>query len=249
MEGTPVAERLIEVDRSLVLAADVPTHEDLYQLLEDVSDAPSISAVKLGFMAGLDGLAAAADIVDDVFDARCWSIYDHQKGGTDLPDMDEKFAEKLMSAGIDAAILFPLTGPKTQRRWTSACLKVGLRVIIGGMMTHDEFLVSEGGYVADDAPSRIYNVACDQGIVDFVLPGNKLSWMQKIVDLLNARLGAGNYAVHSPGLIRQGGSLSESGKIAGSIYHPIIGGGVYDLPRTERLRAVTNAVTVIGAAV
>ena len=44
-------------------------------------------------------------------------VYDHQKGGTDIPRKGDSFAEDCKYAGMDAAILFPFGGPETQRHW------------------------------------------------------------------------------------------------------------------------------------
>ena len=102
-------------------------------------------------------------------------IYDHQKGGTDIPKMGTNFAEVCHSAGINAVILFPLTGPETEQHWVRECKRVGLHVLVGGLMTHKGFLASEGGFVLDEAPVRIFDIATNLGVTDFVVPGNKPS--------------------------------------------------------------------------
>lgn len=127
----------------------------------------------------------------------------------------------------DAVILFPFAGPATQFAWTKACQDAGLRVLIGGVMTHPQFLVSEGGYIADEAPERIFRAACRQGVTDFVVPGSKLKWVKDLRALLVERLGENGFTLYAPGFITQGGDISECGKAAGERFHPIVGSAIY----------------------
>lgn len=170
-------ERLIISDqRSIIVAADVPNIIDLVGATIDV---PGISAYKLGLSqsVSLDGLFHAVNVI------RAWKkrkpviIYDHQKAGNDIPDIGKQYAKNLSDIGVDAVILFPFAGPATQEKWTMACLDAGLKVLTGGVMTHPKFLVSEGGYIADDAPERIIRLAVELGVQHFVVPGTKLNWV------------------------------------------------------------------------
>src|SRR3989344_2735929 len=126
-----------------------------------------------------------------------------------------EFAQKIKNAGCDAVILFPFAGPETQARWTEACQEAQLDVLIGGVMTHDKFLVSEGGYVSDDASEKIFRLACRQGVYRFVVPGTKVDWVKRLRAMLDAELGASCFDLYAPGFITQGGDISECGKAAG----------------------------------
>ncbi len=68
-------------------------------------------------------------------------IYDHQKAATDIPDLGEKFARAVK--GVNAVILFPFTGPETEKAWIKACKKARLGIIVGGEMTHKGFSEKE----------------------------------------------------------------------------------------------------------
>lgn len=237
--------RLIAADRSIVVAADVGI-DDLHTLAGDLSDAPGIGAFKVGFTAGLDdeGLFGVVSTI------RAWSenipiIYDHQKAGTDILDTGESFARVVKRAGCDAAILFPLAGPETQSAWTKACQDEGLRVIVGGMMTHPRFLASEGGYISDDAPMRIYERAYDDGVRDFVVPGTveRLPHMRRICIFLRGLAREEEIDFYSPGLITQGGSISECGKIAGKRFHSIVGRAITSLDTREARREAVRLYT------
>ena len=44
------------------------------------------------------------------------------------------------------------------------CFKFGLTPIVGDEMTHSKHLRSEGGYIADEAPKRMYRDAAKLGV-------------------------------------------------------------------------------------
>jgi len=219
---------LIGLDRSVIVAADV-SKEYLLRLVTATSGISGIRAIKYGISLGLKGLDQAITLA-----RKCYpegeapiAIYDHQKAGNDIPGMGKTYARTLADCGADAAIIFPFTGPATQEAWTNALDSAGLSVIVGGIMTHEKFLQSEGGYISDDAPERIYRLAAKMGVRHFVVPGNKLAWVKKIKAILDEELGEGNYVLYAPGFITQGGDLSECGLVAGKKFHGIVGGGIY----------------------
>jgi orotidine-5'-phosphate decarboxylase len=238
-------KRLIEADRSLVVAADVPSLDSLRELLKPIKGLTGFSAAKLGIELALDGLARSVNLVREVCGEKMICIYDHQKAANDIPEMGPKFAKKLRYCGVSAAILFPFAGPKTQEAWIKGCQDEGLHVLVGSVMTHPEFLVSEGGYISDKAPEKIFSLACELGVRDFVVPGTKLYWVQRLRTLLDERLGEGGYDLSAPGFITQGGDLSECGKAAGQYFHSIVGRALYGIPINERRAAAELMVSKI----
>lgn len=222
-------KRFIKANKSIIVAADVPGKKSLIRLAKATAGVDGVGGFKFGITQGLNGLAEAIDSVKNIEGHENTSIiYDHQKAGNDIPDMGAKFARTLRKAGVDVAILFPFTGPATQEAWTRACIDEGLQVMTGGIMTHPQFLVSEGGYIDDDAPLQIYRLACDLGVEHFVVPGNKPDWVTRIRGVLEDNIGVGNFSLSAPGFITQGGDISECGRIAGDIFYPIVGGGIYN---------------------
>jgi orotidine-5'-phosphate decarboxylase len=151
--------------------------------------------------------------------------------------MGGPLARKLKKNGVNAAILFPFTGPKTQTEWTKACQGEGLVVLTGGIMTHQNFLVSEGGYISDDAPERIIKLAIELGVTDFIAPGNKVLWVDKIKKWAEEALGVEGFTISAPGFIKQKGVISDCAKVAGSKWHAIIGTAIYGKPTIEEMRA------------
>lgn len=240
--------RLIDLPKSIIPAADVDG-EHLPTLCTAVKGIARIKAIKLGLDLGLTGLQQVVGIVKEA-NPELITIFDLQKAGNDIPPMGSKFAKRLKSSGVDAAILFPFAGPATQEAWTKACFDVELTVLTGGIMTHPKFLVSEGGYIPDDVPEKIYRLAIELGVRSFVVPGNKLPWVEKLRALFDQEIGAGKFDLYAPGFVTQGGDVSECGQAAGPQFHAICGSGIYGKPiRTgdEMKEAAFGLVKAIAA--
>src|SRR3990167_5968893 len=155
--------RIIPADRSIVPAADVLSVEYLPYLLEAINGVQGIGGIKLGFTLAFDNLREVVQMIRAVNPG--WAvIYDHQKAGCDIPRNGEKFAYKMREAGVDAAIVFPLAGIETEMAWITALQGAGVPVILGGEMTHEGFFVSEGGFIADEAPERMFRIGARLGV-------------------------------------------------------------------------------------
>ena len=231
---------IIPAARSLIIAMDVEGAW-FYDLVTALELVEGIGAVKFGFLQLNTGLESCVELARDTL-GNIPILYEHQKIGSGVTDGDIKFAKTLRQAGIDAAIIYPFTGPTTQEYCTKALLDEGLGVLIGGVMTHDKFLVSESGYVADEAVLKIYSMAIAQGVEHFVIPGNKLHWVTRIRRLLDEELGPGQYVLYGNGFIRQGGDLASCMKIVDNKLHAIIGSAIYEHKNVEDMR--TEAVTI-----
>lgn len=189
-------------------------------LVEKTHSLEGLSAYKVGFRLGLEiGLPEAVRIVRRHTQKPV--MYDHQKAANDIPDTGKLFAEVCKRAGIDSVILFPLTGPLVLKGWVEACRQAELDVIVGGLMTHDRFLVSEGGFIADEAAQLIYMMAADLGVTDFVLPSTKMDFSWSIYQSLRNR--GVNPTFYSPGIGTQGGKWSDLCRDDGPPWHAIVG--------------------------
>jgi len=219
---------IIKQDRSVVPACDVQDLGGLEKLVKATAGVEGIGAYKVGFELVITyGLPAVVESIKAITDLPV--IYDHQKAATDIPDTGAKFARACKAAKVDAVILFPLTGPKTEDAWIGACKKEKLGVIVGGEMTHPGFKESEGGYIEDSACTEIYKRASKQGIRDFVIPGNRLDRIKVYRDLLDDV----KPVFYSPGLVAQGGKITDSAKAAGDRWHAIVGRGIYQAKDME----------------
>lgn len=249
---------IISERRSVIVAADVNNVASLIDVVEATIDVPGISAYKIGasLVKHLDNVVSNIRKIGARKEKNPSIIYDHQKAGNDIPDIGTGFAKMLAESGVDVAILFPFAGPATQEKWTMSCFEAGLKVITGGIMTHPKFLVSEGGYIADDAPERIIRLAVELEVRHFVVPGTKLNWVQKIKELLDSLLGSGNYVLYAPGFVDQGGIITECGKFAGDNWHAIVGSAIYKKKTPAEMREaailatsqINNDEAVIGLA-
>lgn len=169
-------------------------------------------------------------------------IYDHQKAATDIPDMGKVFARAMKEAKVDAAILFPQSGPATQMEWIKGLQAEGVGVLVGGEMTHPQYLDSEGGYIMNAAPEVIYYKAAEAGVTNFVVPGNKPSKIMKYKDVIKEAKPSIEMALYAPGFIKQKGKIEDAGKAAGDVeWHAIVGTAIY--AATDKTQAAKDLVT------
>lgn len=222
---------IIKMNKSVIPACDVADIKQFENLIKETAGVKGIGAYKLGFQ-----LALKYGLPKLVKSARAFTdkplIYDHQKAATDIPDVAGKFAEVCKSSGIDAVILFPMSGPETEKAFIQAAQKAGLGVIVGGEMTHPGYLQSENGFLLNDAPKKIYEIAVQMGVSDFVVPGNKPEKIAFYKQFLESR--GAKPVLYSPGLVAQGGEITESAKAAGTNWHAIVGRALYEAQNVKK---------------
>jgi len=127
---------------------------------------------------------------------------------------------------VNAVILFPQAGPVTEEAWIKAAREEKMEVIIGGEMTHKGYLESDNGFLKSDMPKRVYTIAANLGVKDFVVPGNKPDKIREYKEMLEAL--SVKPVFYSPGLVAQGGSITDGARAAGDKWHAIIGRGLYE---------------------
>lgn len=217
--------RFLKAERGIIIAADVPTLDNLRDLAELGSRIEEVVAIKVGFMLALRyGLPSVVKAVNEVSNIPI--IYDHQKAATDIPAMGKPFASVCRNAGVQGVIFFPHAGPKTLEAFVMAALEEGLHPIVGLVMTHSAFLQSEGGFIADSAPDIICKIGIESGVRSFVLPGTKPDIVEKYAKGPLASVQPVN--IMMPGIGAQGGSIMRAFKAAkGHFPHAIIGSAIY----------------------
>ena len=233
-----MTEHLIAATRTVIPACDVD-EVGLRELVAATCDLDGVGAYKLGFVSALSiGLPEAVRIIRHVSDKPI--IYDHQKAGTDIPDTGLAFARIVRRAGVDAVILFPFAGPIVETKWIQAAQQEGMGVIVGALMPHDQFLARDGGFVAEEAIQRIFDIAISQGVRDFVVPATKPKQVERIRSAIDAA-GAGLEATfYFPGFGVQGGEISLVTQVAGPRWHAIVGRAIYE---EADMRAATIALS------
>jgi len=214
---------IIKLNKSIIPSCDISDLTKLKNLVKETCSVEGIGAYKIGLELCIPyGLYPVLDTIRKHTDLPI--IYDHQKAATDIPELGEKFAKAVK--GVDAVILFPLTGPETEKAWINACKKAKLGVIVGGEMTHKGFLESESGFISEKDSLKIYEIAAKEKINDYVVPGNKPEKIKLYKAFLEAR--GIKPVFYSPGLIAQGGNITESAQAAGESWHAIIGRALYN---------------------
>ena len=217
-------KKIIKLKRSLIPSCDVSSLSALKTLVKETTNIKGVGAYKIGFQLALSfGMKKVVETIRKYSELPI--MYDHQKAANDIPEMGKRFAETCND--VDAVILFPFTGPTSEREWIRAMKEKNLGVIVGGEMTHKQFLESDGGFIRENAPKEIYTIAAEEDVVDFVVPGNKPEKIKMYKTLLQKK-GIANPIFYSPGFITQGGNVSEAVKVAGEHYHAIVGRAIYE---------------------
>jgi orotidine-5'-phosphate decarboxylase len=213
---------IIKLDKSIIPACDVATIDELKKLVMETYSVDGIGAYKIGFELVIPyGMKKIVSTIRGITDHPI--IYDHQKAATDIPATGKKFVNACK--GADAVIFFPQAGPVTAETWIKAAKDKEMAVIVGGEMTHDGYLESDNGFLKDDMPVRVYTIAANLGVTDFVVPGNKPMKITEYKNILEAMDIEPTF--YSPGLVAQGGSITDGAKAAGHRWHAIVGRGIY----------------------
>ncbi len=228
----PLEQRIVRLDRSVIPACDIDELDKFKEVVAGTAGNPKIGGYKIGFELGYGGKGwGLADVVEVAKSGAPEKtvIFDHQKAGSDIPDTGKNFARKMKKAGVDAVIFFPQAGPETERAWIYHAFDQGLKVIVGGRMTHPAYAVSEGGFITDEGALMMYRIAAQAGVSDFVVPGNKPQVIAQIKELVREE-GIHNPTFYAPGFVTQGGDVSEAAKVAGDRFHAIVGRDIMNAP-------------------
>ncbi len=219
--------RSISRDRSLIIACDVPDTASLEVIVAETNPVRAVGGYKLGFSLGLRyGLPGLVSIIRKYTDKPV--IYDHQKGGTDVPHTADLFAQAMSSAGIDYAILFPFSSPSTEVAWIRALQREGVTPVVGALMTTADFLAENGGFFSMVVVRRIFQIASELGVDHFVLPANKPDQALELRRDIEALVSDPVFFL--PGVGAQGGEVSRLRGVMGRRWHGIVGRTVYTSP-------------------
>ena len=230
----------MKAKKTIIPSCDVATEAELRELVKATADVQGIGAYKIGFELVIPfGMQRIVRIIREFSDLPV--IYDHQKAGTDVPFTGRKFVHACK--GADAIIIFPQAGPESEKAFIQAAQDAGTDIIVGGEMTHPAYLAADGGYLADDTPQRIYTIAAEMGVRDFVVPGNKPAKIKAYRELLE-NLGI-QPVLYSPGLLAQGGLVEESARAAGQQWHAIVGRGIYGQPDAQSMRKAAEELVKV----
>ena len=218
-------QELFRLKYGVIPACDVNTIQEFEDIIKDTSSVPGIVGYKIGAILALEhGLPCLAQVARKHTDFPL--IYDHQKAGTDIPDMASRFALVCARNGVAGFILFPHAGPATEIAFIQSVLDAGLVPIVGGEMTHPQFLQAEGGFILDSGPEQMFRIATNAGVSAFVLPGKRVHSIQKYATMLGETVQ--NPIFMMPGIGRQGGDIQKAFEATGGhASYAIIGSSIY----------------------
>ena len=219
-------KKLIQQNKSVIVACDVSGLEALKELVLQTMNIQGIGGYKVGAVLAIKyGLLQIVALIRKYTSLPI--IYDHQKGGTDIPDLGEAFINSVASSGVDALILFPFGGRLTLEKWVEAAKMAGITILIGGQMTQAGFLEKEGGFVANQGPEAIYRQAARLGVKNFVVPGNRLDLAVSYKRVIFQEIGGEEVVFYAPGFGFQEGEITKANKVLGNRWHPIVGRSIY----------------------
>lgn len=223
---------LFEKEHGVITACDVVSLEQFRELVNKTHHIEGIVGYKVGVTLALSyGLKTLTDIVRECCNLPV--IYDHQKAGTDIPQMGEKFAGVCCKGGIKSVIIFPQAGPETERAFIKAIIDKKMVPMVGGEMTHPAYMEREEGFIRNNAPEEMYRIGAENGVEYFILPGNREQSLKKYNDILSEIVNDPKYCM--PGIGRQGGRIKKAFTILeGYSAYAIIGSSIYKSNNMEK---------------
>lgn len=217
---------LFRASWGIVPACDMSDLAELERVVKATHKLSFVQGYKVGMVPALSvGLAHLVATIRKFTDLPI--IYDHQKFGTDIPEICGGEIVGLFSeSGVQSVIIFPHAGIRTLEAATKALFQAGLIPMVGGEMTHPGYLQSEGGYIADGAPTRIYMDAVGLGVSYFIVPGTRLQSMARFKAQLDQVVVEPKFLF--PGVGRgQGGDIVAAFKqVAPAPAYAIVGRGI-----------------------
>jgi len=216
---------LFDLDFGVIVACDVSSLDFFTKIVKETASLEGIVGFKVGVTLALTyGLKRVTEVVDEYCNLPV--IYDHQKAGTDIPQMGNKFSEVCSKGGIRGVILFPQAGPITEEAFITAVFEKQMVPLVGGEMTHPGYLADEKGYIRNTAPVDMYTFAVKNHVKYFIVPGNKPPVLQKYQKIITGLDNDARYCM--PGIGRQGGDITSAfTALSGSSAYAIIGSSIY----------------------
>jgi len=216
-------------ERGVIPACDFEDIEVYKNLLEATADLDKVSGVKVSsLLAKEHSLGKIVEITKKIAPKKK-VIFDHQKAGSDIPEMVYKQVKQDARLGCDATIIFPMQGGiEALLAAIHSGYEHGINVIVGAHMTHHGFMREDGGCITEADAERFYKIAASKGIRNFVMPGTypeKIKYYREVL----ADNQVAPICIWSPGLITQLGNVSEAGMAAGKYFNGIVGRGIYEV--------------------
>jgi orotidine-5'-phosphate decarboxylase len=219
---------IFKKNHGIVLACDVYEINDFRDLVKETCSLDFIVGYKIGIRLVLThGIASILRIAQSY--TKLPVIYDHQKFGTDIPEVcSGKILKILEKAGVSGLVVFPQAGINTLQAVVSGCKDSGITCIVGGEMTHIGYLAIEGGYICEDGPLRMYSDAAKLGVEHFVIPATRTNSMKKYVQRIKELVSDPKFLFSGIGK-GQGADISDAFSVIGqNKSYAVVGRGIYN---------------------
>lgn len=211
----------------IIPALDLPSIDQIRKVVAATAVVDGIVGFKLGPIAVFElGLRRAVESIRELTDLPI--IYDHQKAGLDIPSNAAVFAKAVASAGVSAAIIFPVAGPTAAAAFISALVDNGVTPLVGGALPIVDYGISSGGWVSDSLLADLTRTTLASGQRNLIVPaGPALREISAIAASSNVRP-----TLFVPGISPSGSELATlSGLVAASDgLYPIVGRAVFAAP-------------------
>jgi len=157
-------------------------------------------------------------------------IYDQGGFGLSNPKDAEDKATDLKESGVDAVIIFPISGPAVAEEWIKALINKELGVIVRGHQSYPKYDMVNEGYVGSHSWRNLYEDAIKLGVRDLQFPANQIEDLKSFRENLRAlsleedpSFDADKDVIFYPtGIGDQGGRLEDISAF-GQKAHPIVG--------------------------
>lgn len=165
---------LFEQKNGIIIDLSNLQDKSLIGAIEATESSPFVVGYKIGALPVLE-----AGLKDTLRNIRKISskplLYDHQKFGSDLPDIYKgRLLELIKSLGADGVFVFPLGGKEVLEAIINKCIDIELTPVVCGDLSYKGFFADEGGYIDIDIQQRIYLDAASYGVSHFMMSCNRV---------------------------------------------------------------------------
>jgi orotidine-5'-phosphate decarboxylase len=165
---------LFEKKNGIIIDLGYLQNKSLIAAIEATDSIPFVVGYKIGALPVLE-----AGLKDTFRNIRKISskplLYDHQKLGSDLPDIYKgRMLDLIKSYGADGVFIFPLGGKEVLEAIINKCIDIELIPVVCGDLSYKGFFSEEGGYIDIDIQQRIYLDAASYGVSHFMMSCNRV---------------------------------------------------------------------------
>ena len=168
----------LNLNHGIIIEYNFTEKNNLDNIIKSTHDLPFIVGYKIGAEIVIkSGVEEVVKTIKNYTDLPI--IYDHQKFGTDSPQIcSGTILETIKSGGVDALIIFPQSGIETLKSTIKKCIEIDLIPIVGGDMVHEGYTSEENGYIESSSSQKMYVDGASFGAKHFIIPCTRFERMR-----------------------------------------------------------------------